>query len=110
VDKEASAIAIVEAKKWQALQQDDIDRCERDRRDQQLQECISWLAVHDRSQEDDLDRLSQRRQPGTCEWVLSSNHLRAWVENQNEEPVLWLKGIPGGGKCPPFITSLLSCQ
>jgi hypothetical protein len=102
VDREASSIAIIEAKKWRALQKDDIDRREIERRDQRLQDCISWLAIHDRSQEDDLDRLSQRRQSGTCEWVLSSAHLRTWVENQNEEPVLWLKGIPGAGRFSSF--------
>jgi hypothetical protein len=95
VDKEASAIAIIESKKWRAQQQDNIDRLESERRDRQLQDCISWLAIDDRSQEDALDKLSQRRQAGTCEWVLKSSKLRTWIENQNEEPVLWLKGIPG---------------
>ena len=98
VDKEASCIAIIEAKKWRKFQQDDIDRRESERRDRQLQDCISWLEIHDRSQEDNLDRLLQRRQPGTCEWVLRSHLLRTWIENQTEEPVLWLKGTPGAGK------------
>jgi hypothetical protein len=92
VDQEASSIAIIEAKRWQVLQKDDIDRRESERRDRQLQDCISWLMVNDHIQEDDLERISQRRQVGTCEWILSSVHLRSWVENQNEEPVLWLKG------------------
>lgn len=98
VDKEASAIAIIEAKKWRAQQQDTIDRLESERSDRQLQDCISWLAIDDRSQEDTFERLSQRRQAGTCEWVLSSSQLRTWIENQNEEPVLWLQGIPGAGE------------
>lgn len=100
VDKEASAIAIIEAKKWRVQQQDNIDRLESERRDRQLQDCISWLAIDDRSQEDALDKLTQRRQAGTCEWVLNSSNLRTWIENQNEEPVLWLKGIPGAGEFP----------
>jgi hypothetical protein len=102
VDKEASAIAIIEAKKWRVQQQDDIDRIEGERRDRQFQDCISWLAIDDRSQEDALHKLSQRRQEGTCEWVLTSSQLRMWVEDQHEEPVLWLKGIPGAGKSPSF--------
>lgn len=100
VDKEASALAIIEAKTWQAQQQENLERLEGERRDRQLQDCISWLAIDDRSQEDALERLSQRRQAGTCEWVLKSSQLRTWVENQNAEPVLWLKGIPGAGDFP----------
>jgi hypothetical protein len=100
VDKEASAIAIIEAKKWRAQQQDNLERLEGERRDRQLQDCVSWLAIDDRSQEDALEKLSQRRQAGTCEWVLKSSQLRTWVENQNADPVLWLKGIPGAGKFP----------
>ncbi|KAG4441376.1 hypothetical protein IFR05_003133 [Cadophora sp. M221] len=98
VDREASAIAIIEAKKWRAKQQDNLERLEDERRDRQLQDCVSWLAIDDRGQEDALEKLSQRRQAGTCDWILKSLQLRTWVENQDAEPVLWLKGIPGAGK------------
>lgn len=98
VDKEASAVAIIEAKKWRAQQQDNLDRLEGERRDRQLQDCVSWLAIDDRSQEDVLEKLSQRRHAGTCEWILKSPQLRIWVENQDAEPILWLVGIPGAGK------------
>ncbi|KAH7343012.1 hypothetical protein BKA65DRAFT_587311 [Rhexocercosporidium sp. MPI-PUGE-AT-0058] len=98
VDREASTIAIIEAKKWRAKQQDNLEQLEDERRDRQLQDCISWLAIDDRSQEDALEKLSDLRQEGTCDWILESSQLRTWVEDRNAEPVLWLKGIPGAGK------------
>lgn len=41
VDREASAIAIIEAKKWRAEQQDNMERLEDERRGRRLQDCVS---------------------------------------------------------------------
>lgn len=98
VDKEASSIAIVEAQKWRIQHQLEVDQQERRRQDFLLQDSISWLEIQDRAQEDYLDKLSHRRQPGTCEWVLRNSHLASWMDNRDGEPLLWLKGIPGAGR------------
>src|SRR4051812_39013781 len=58
VDKEVSSVAIFEAKKWRTQHQQYVDRQEIERQEFVLQEAITWLAVEDRLQEDELDRLS----------------------------------------------------
>ncbi|KAL9116701.1 MAG: hypothetical protein Q9187_006774, partial [Circinaria calcarea] len=97
VDKEALSIEIAEARSWRIQAQQNLEHREKERQLSQLQNSIAWLAVEDRILEDDLHRLSQRRQPGTCDWVLGSSKLIAWVADDYEEPILWLRGIPGAG-------------
>ena len=91
------SIDIVEAKNWRIQAQLRLEQYEKERQISQLQDSIAWLAVEDRILEDDLDRLSRRRQPGTCDWVLGISKLVSWLVDDDEEPVLWLKGIPGAG-------------
>lgn len=100
VDKEAMSIEILDARSLRIQEQHRLEQREKDRRVSQLQDSIAWLAVEDRILEDDLYRLSQRRQPGTCDWVLGISKLISWVADDDEEPILWLKGIPGAGRHP----------
>lgn len=97
VDKEAISIDIAEARSWRIRAEEDIERREKQRKEQQLHYVIGWLAVDDLLQEEEFDRLSERRQDGTCEWVESSSQLKAWNENGNSEPIIWINGIPGAG-------------
>lgn len=97
MDKEAVSIDIVEARTWRMQVQEILERREKEREASQLQDAITWLAVDDCAQEDELDRLSYRRQPGTCDWVLDALKVKSWMEDDTSNPVLWLKGIPGAG-------------
>jgi hypothetical protein len=97
VDREASSIDIAEARTWRIQAQEDIEKREKQRCGCQLQDTITWLAVDDRLQEDELYRLTERRQEGTCSWVLKNPRLAAWIDEKDDESVLWLKGIPGAG-------------
>jgi hypothetical protein len=102
VDKEAASIDIAEARSWRIRAEEDIERREKQRKEQQLHYVIGWLAVDDLLQEEEFDRLSDRRQDGTCEWVLTSPQLRAWIDEGDSEPVIWINGIPGAGMLCPF--------
>ena len=97
VDKEALSIDIVEARQWREQAQENLELRGNERRLTQLHHSMAWLAVEDVIQEDDLDRLSRRRQPGTCEWIFSNSSINSWFADTKDVPILWLKGIPGAG-------------
>jgi hypothetical protein len=99
VDKEAVSIDIAEARSWLIRAEEDIERREKQRKEQQLHYVIGWLAVDDLLQEEEFDRLSDRRQDGTCEWVLTSTQLKGWIDGGSSDPVIWINGIPGPVCC-----------
>ncbi|KIY69978.1 hypothetical protein CYLTODRAFT_488459 [Cylindrobasidium torrendii FP15055 ss-10] len=43
-----------------------------------------------------MNKVAQRRQPGTCQWVYESAEFRSWRESSGS--LLWLHGIAGSGK------------
>ena len=107
LDREANSLDIIEAREWRRKLQDDAGIREKDRSDIHFQDALTWLAVDD--QEDELDRLSDRCQPDTCNWLFKHEKVVSWC---NDEPIgllLWLKGIPGSGKsvlCSQLINHL----
>ena len=78
--------------------QHSIDLKAKERQNTQLRDVINWLAVEDHVQDDTLDRFLRRREPGTCDWILANHRLASWLEDNGDEPILWLRGIPGAGK------------
>jgi hypothetical protein len=106
VDKEAISIEIVESRIWRAKLNEDLEQRERIIQAAQLQDAINWLAVEDRHQDDHLDRLSARRQPDTGEWIFKTTEVKSWISDDTNDPMLWLKGIPGAGAAYLKILSL----
>jgi hypothetical protein len=98
VDREASSIDIAEARFARSQAQEDIEKRGLERRERQLQASITWLGIEDRVQEDELYRFGQRRQENTCDWVLRNFRFTSWLGDNNENSILWLKGIPGAGQ------------
>lgn len=63
----AITIDVTEARSWRMQQQKDLKEREKIRKGIQLRDSIGWLHVEDELQEDEVDKLSQRKQPGsTC--------------------------------------------
>ncbi|PBK93366.1 hypothetical protein ARMGADRAFT_1030020 [Armillaria gallica] len=59
-----------------------------------LQEVVKWLEpLHSEAK---LQGVRERRQLGTCEWLLSHDLFVSWFESSGS--FLWLNGIPGNGK------------
>ncbi|KAK0436203.1 hypothetical protein EV421DRAFT_2086725 [Armillaria borealis] len=58
-----------------------------------LQEVVKWLEPL--NSEAKLQGVRERRQPGTCEWLLSHRLFASWYSSGW---FLWLNGIPGNGK------------
>lgn len=107
VDREASSIDIAEARAWRLRTEEDTEKCEKQRRNCQLQDSITWLAIEDTHQEDKLYRLAQRWHNGTCKWVQGNSRMIAWLSESDDEPVLWIKGIPGAGMSECNLDSLV---
>ena len=96
IDQEAFAIDIVEARAWRQKAEADAQEREKRARIVQLQGAIAWLAVKG-LQEDELDQLVQSICPGTTDWIASHVMVKSWMLDDEGEPILWLRGIPGGG-------------
>ena len=98
VDREVVAFDIVEASMNRKKVEEELTKAERDRFAFQLQAVLSWLAVEDHLQEDDLSRLHERQYPSTCAWIIQTVQVREWMANPCKRPILWLWGKPGSGE------------
>lgn len=98
IDKEATSFDIVEASNTRRKIDEEVEKSEQERSSSHLQAVLSWLAVDDRLQEDDLWRLNHRRFPDTCQWLFNAPQYQTWLMSKGKYPILWLWGIPGSGK------------
>lgn len=105
LDKEAAAAHYSEMKQLRDELQLKEDASERQRQYQLAQDVFRWLSAAEDTQEEQLERLSDKRQPETCDWVLSDPQMRPWIEDDCGDSVLWMTGIPGAGKS--FLCSLI---
>lgn len=48
--------------------------------------------------DDDFTSFRRRWVPGTCEWMLSQPHMKAWLGKIPESSVLWFTAPPASGK------------
>jgi hypothetical protein len=95
--KEAVAIDIVEARKWRTATSEELDKQEKARNQIYTNDTLAWLNVQQESQEDELARLLDKRQPGTCAWVFKHPKFLAWKNEAHADRGLWMNGIPGAG-------------
>ena len=95
--KEAIAIDIVEAKKWRARAAEDLDKQEKGRNQIYANDTLAWLNVKQENQDDELDRLLNKRQSGTCDWIFKHPKFVTWKNSAYADRILWMNGIPGAG-------------
>jgi hypothetical protein len=100
VDKEAASFDIVESKACRQRLLEGIDKREAERQEWQLRDTIGWLDLkgQDREQDELLDRYLTSREAGTCEWILRHPSLSTWLDDNEQEPMLWVNGKPGSGE------------
>jgi adenylosuccinate lyase len=98
--KEAVTIDIVAAQKWRIEAKERIVEQEKKSQNYYLHDSISWLKVSDEEHDDELQRLAEKRQEGTCQWVFRNSLFQNWKDDVHGEPILWVKGIPGAGWLP----------
>ena len=104
LDKEAAAAHFSEMKQFRDKRQLEEDTFERQRQIQMAQDVFGWLSAEEDQQDEQLHRISDKRQPGTCDWILEDPQIRSWIEDDCGDAV-WMTGIPGAGKT--FLCSLL---
>jgi hypothetical protein len=95
--KEVAVINVVDARQFYIKGQQEIERQEKQTQDHYFHDSISWLKVAGEDYDDQLEKLSEKRQEGTCEWVFRNPLFQSWKGDAHNEPVLWVKGIPGAG-------------
>lgn len=105
LDKEAAAAHYSEMKQLRDKLQLKQDASEQHRQYQLAQDVFRWLSAAEDQQQEQLERLSDKRQPETCDWVLDDPQMRPWIEDDCGISVLWMTGIPGAGKS--FLCSLI---
>jgi len=106
--KEVVTIDVVASRQWRIKAQEEILRQEKQSQDFYLHDSISWLKVSDEEHDDELERLSDKRQKGTCEWVFRNALFQSWKDDVHGEPILWVKGIPGAGGCRDDVDGVLA--
>ena len=77
------------------------------------QDVFRWLSAAEDQQEEHLHRISDNRQPETCDWILKDTRMRPWIEDDSGDAIFWMNGIPGAGKsflCSLIIENLQSQQ
>ena len=105
LDKEAAAAHFSEMKQFRDKRQFEDDTFEQQRRAQMRQDVFRWLSAAEDQQEEHLHRISDNRQPETCNWVLKDPQIQPWIGDDSDDAVLWMTGIPGAGKS--YLCSLL---
>src|SRR3984885_4948080 len=98
VDKEAAAIHFGDMKKARDFDLREYEKEDQQRQFSMLQAAYSWLSAAEDAQEEYLEELANKRQPGTCNWILEQDAVKTWVQPTGIEPLIWLTGKPGGGK------------
>lgn len=105
LDREAASIHFSEMKRFRDKRQLEEEAFERHRESQMAESVFRLLSAVEDDQEEYLHRISDDRQPQTCNWVLEDPVTRSWIEDEDGDPVLWMTGIPGSGKS--FLCSLI---
>ena len=113
LDKEAAAAHFFEMKQFRDKRQLEEDTFEQQKQHQMAQDVFRWLSEAEDQQEEHLHRISDNRQPETCDWILKDPQMRPWIEDDCGDTILWMNGIPGAGKsflCSLIIENLQSQQ
>jgi len=97
-DKEAAAIHFLESSRARAASRLEHDEYEERRCNQMTRDVFGWLSAEEDGQEEYLHRLADLRQPGTCNWMLTHEDLRPWLDERKGYPLIWMTAIPGAGK------------
>lgn len=74
-----------------------VEENEKNAKATRLQHAIAWLNPNGKDQEAEYDRISKKRHGKTCEWMTGEQQFKRWMENNAEDPCLWLHGKPGSG-------------
>jgi hypothetical protein len=98
VDKDAAALHFHHMKEARERTERDADEYERRRKNAMIHEVLEWLSADEDGQENILHQLSDSRQDGTCDWILSIPKFQSWVSTNTNSAIVWIRGKPGSGE------------
>jgi len=87
---------IRKAKEARKLAEAEVKKAEHERILRQRRAVIDW--IHGIAVEDDQERHSAHRHPGTGKWLFLRKEFNEWCNGVSR--TLWLTGKPGCGLCP----------
>ncbi len=93
---------VLETRQWREQAEQLLKAREKQAQALYLHDSIAWLKTDDEQHDDELERLAERRQEGTCEWVYENSLFKSWKDDSHSDPILWVKGIPGAGTSSPI--------
>ena len=105
LDKEAASLHFLEMKAMRDKRLQEEEAFETIRQNQMLQDVLAWLSAAEDTQEEYLYRLSDQRQPGTCNFILQDPEISSWLDSEVGPDLIWMTGKPGAGKS--FLCSLI---
>lgn len=83
-----------------------------DHQSRELEECrrsfLCWLAADDLTYQEDLNRASLSKDPGTCGWIQDSCAYKEFIESSRGS-IFWLHGKPGCGVSHPRFPTSPQC-
>ena len=109
LDKEAAAAHYLEMRKFKDKCQVEEDAFETRTSNMMTRDVLRWLSAGEDRQEERIDRISDVCQSEACDWVLEDPQMRLWIQDDCDDAILWMTGIPGAGKsylCSMIIRSL----
>jgi hypothetical protein len=106
--QQVDVIDAIDARQWRLKYEEEARRQEHRIQNDWLHDSISWLKVAGELRDDELERLLEKKQQGTCEWIFNNHLFQTWMDDVHGEPVLWLKGIPGAGKS--ILSASIICR
>ncbi|KAL8792043.1 MAG: hypothetical protein Q9195_005384 [Heterodermia aff. obscurata] len=97
LDREAASMHFASAKDAELALQRQIEETEAQKKRAEWKSVQQWLSV-DGAQETRLERLAERCQPGSCNWILHNAVISSWLHEGLSKSIVWVKGHPGSGK------------
>ena len=100
VDNEAAAANLNEAHGFRIAARREFEEATRERHRRMLDDTKGWLSPL--SFEDDIQRCQDMTDlcPNTGNWLFNDPRFSTWL-HEDQEPILWLSGIPGSGESLP---------
>lgn len=110
VDKEAAALHFEHMKEARERAERDANDYERRRQNAMVHEVLGWLSADEDRQDETLQRLSDSRQPETCDWIKSKPKFQTWCGGDADSRLIWVQGKPGSGERRNLCTMRCLCS
>lgn len=108
LERQASLAEFAEAKQSRILAAEKFQKLEDETLLQRKSFLATWLAAPDVYEDQERGQEARSRHPQSGRWLLKKPRFSSWFDlSYNADPILWIHGKPGSGKCPHLMMRLL---